>query len=99
MSEHPARILEKLDPEFIKLVENISEFILTDGALSKKLKLLIAMALDASHRAVDGVKALVREAMEAGATKDEIMETLRVAQLVSGVGSIYGVAQALKELF
>jgi alkylhydroperoxidase/carboxymuconolactone decarboxylase family protein YurZ len=99
MSEHPARILEKLDPEFIKLVENMSEFILNDGALPKKLKLLIAMALDASHRALGGVKALAREAMEAGATKDEIMEALRVAYLVSGVGSIYGVAQALKELF
>jgi len=99
MSEHPARIIEKFDPEFIKLVENISEFILSEGALSKKIKLLIAMALDASHRAVGGVKALAREAMEAGATKEEIMEALRVAQLVSGVGSIYSVAQALKELF
>ena len=99
MSEHPARILEKHDPEFIKLVENMSKFILADGALPKKFKLLIAMTLDASHRAVGGVKALAREAMEAGATKEEIMEALRVAQLVSGVGSIYGVAQALTELF
>ena len=37
-------------------------------------------------------------AMKAGATKEEIMETLRVAQYISGVGSAYTAAQALKEI-
>jgi len=99
MSEHPLKILEKLDPELLKLVENTREFALTDGALPKKFKLLIAMALDASHGAVQGVKALAQAAMQAGATKEEIMEALRVTQYVSGVGSVYTAAHALKELF
>jgi len=58
MSEYPLKIFEKLDPELLKLVENTRELALTDGALPKKFKLLIAMALDASHGAIQGVKAL-----------------------------------------
>ena len=99
MSEHPLKIFEKLDPELVKLVESTSEFALDDGALPKKFKLLIAMALDASRGATQGVKALAQEALEAGATKEEITEALRVAQLLSGVGSVYTAAQAFKELF
>ena len=80
MSEYPLKIFEKLDPELLKLVENTRELALTDGALHKKFKLLIAMALDASHGAVQGVKALAKAAMQAGTTKEELTEALRVAQ-------------------
>lgn len=83
----------------LKLVENTGELALADGTLPKKFKLLIAMALDASHGAVQGVKALAQAAMQAGATKEEITEALRVAQYISGLGSVYTVPQALKELF
>jgi len=34
-----------------------------------------------------------------GASKDEIMETLRVANFISRVGCIYTAARALKEIF
>ena len=99
MSESPLKIFEKLDPELLKLVENTSRSALGDGVLPRKFKLLIAMALDASLEAVQGVKSLARAAMQAGATKEEIMEALRVAQYISGVGSVYTAAQAFKELF
>ena len=99
MPEDPLKIFEELDPELLKLVEDTTKFALADGALPKRFKLLIAMALDASHGAVQGVKALAQLAMEAGATKEEIAEALRVAQYISGVGSVYTAAHALKELF
>ena len=98
MPEHPLKVFQKLDPKLLKLVENTSDFALADGALPRKFKLLIAMTLDASHGAVGGVTALARSAMEAGATKQEIVETLRVGQYVCGVGCIYTAAQALKEV-
>jgi alkylhydroperoxidase/carboxymuconolactone decarboxylase family protein YurZ len=44
------------------------------------------------------VKALAQAAIQAGATKKEIGEALRVAQYVSGVGTVYTAAQALKDL-
>ncbi|MFH1313955.1 MAG: carboxymuconolactone decarboxylase family protein [Candidatus Eisenbacteria bacterium] len=96
MPEHPLKVFEDLDPELLKLVRETGEFAMADGALPKKFKLLIAMALDAAHGAVGGVEALAREAMTAGATKAEVAEALRVAQYVCGVGSIYTAAHALK---
>jgi alkylhydroperoxidase/carboxymuconolactone decarboxylase family protein YurZ len=99
MREHPLKIFETLDPELLGLVGNTREFALADGALPKKFKLLIAMALDAAHGASEGVKALAQAAQQAGSTKEEITEALRVAQYVTGVGSVYTAAHALRELF
>lgn len=98
MPEDPLKIFEKIDPELLKRVEDTSRFALADGALPKKFKLLIAMALDAAHGAVGGVRALTQQAMQAGATKEEVAEALRVAEYVSGVGSVYTAAHALKEV-
>jgi len=98
MDENPLKVFEKLDPEFLRLVEDTGNFALSDGALPKKFKLLIAMALDTSVGAVQGVKALAQAAMQAGATKEEIREALRVAQYISGVGSVYTAAQAIEEI-
>jgi alkylhydroperoxidase/carboxymuconolactone decarboxylase family protein YurZ len=99
MAEHPLKIFEKIDPELFNLVKNTNAFALADGALPRKFKLLIAMALDASHGASRGVRSLAEQAMKAGATEEEIMETMRVTQYISGVGSVYTAADAFKELF
>ena len=98
MAEHPLKMIEKLDLELFKNVETAQALALTEGALSKKVKLLMAMALDASHGTVEGVKSLTQQAIKAGATKEEIMETLRVAQYISGVGCVYTAAHAFKDL-
>ena len=99
MAEHPLAILEKIDPQLLKFVRDTNAFALADGALPRKIKFLIAMALDAAHGTVEGTKALAEQAMKAGATKEEIVETIRVAQFISGVGSVYVAARALRELF
>jgi len=99
MSEHPLKIFDKLDPELLKLVENANKSALADGALPRKFRLLIATALDTPLGAVQGVKMLARAAIQAGATREEITEAVRVADYISGVGSVYTAAQALKELF
>jgi alkylhydroperoxidase/carboxymuconolactone decarboxylase family protein YurZ len=98
LAEHPLKVFEKADPGLLKLVQETGEFALAEGALPKRFKILIAMALDAAHGAVGGVQALAGQAMEAGATTEEITETLRVAQYVSGVGCVYIAGHALKEL-
>jgi len=56
-------------------------------------------ALDASHGTVRGVRSLAEQAMKAGATKEEITETMRVVQYISGVGSVYTAADTFKEIF
>jgi alkylhydroperoxidase/carboxymuconolactone decarboxylase family protein YurZ len=99
MAENPLKIFEKLDPELLNLVDNTKGLALNDGALPRRIKLLIAMALDASEGAVEGVKSLAEQALKAGATKEEIMEALRVADYICGVGCVYTAAHAFKEVF
>ena len=99
MAENPLKIIEKLDLELFKNVETTQTLALADGVLSRKVKLLMAMALDASHGTVEGVKALTQQAVKSGATREEIMETLRVVQYISGVGCVYTAAHAFKDLF
>jgi alkylhydroperoxidase/carboxymuconolactone decarboxylase family protein YurZ len=96
MAKDPMEAIEKLDAELVRVVRETSEFAMADGALPRKVKLLIAMALDASQGAAGGVGSLARAAMAAGATKQEIGEALRVAQYVCGVGSTYTAAHGLE---
>lgn len=57
------------------------------------------MALDSANGTVEGTRALAGQAIKAGTTKEEIVETIRVAQYISGVGSVYTSADAFEELF
>ncbi|HMF32332.1 MAG TPA: carboxymuconolactone decarboxylase family protein [Candidatus Lokiarchaeia archaeon] len=98
MAEHPLAHYRELDPEAVDQIQQMNAFALSDGELPRKVKILIAMALDASHGAVNGVKSLAMQALAEGATKGEIAETLRVACYVSGAGSVYTAAAALREL-
>ncbi|MDA3939677.1 MAG: carboxymuconolactone decarboxylase family protein [Spirochaetia bacterium] len=96
---NPLEVIKELDSELFYNVGNTGKLSLEDGALSKKHKLLIALALDAAHGASDGVHSLAMQAIANGATKEEIMETIRVSNFISGVGSVYTAAQGLKGLF
>ena len=98
MAEDPLGVFEEFDAELLKLVRQTAQFAMADGALPRKVKLLIALALDAAHGAVGGVAALARAALQAGATKQEIAEALRVAHYISGAGSTYTAGRGLSEL-
>jgi alkylhydroperoxidase/carboxymuconolactone decarboxylase family protein YurZ len=99
MSEHPLKVYERLDPEFLMHVEESHKFAMAGSALPMKFKLLLIMALDASHGAAQGVRANAAAALRAGATKEEIAETIKVVQYVCGVGSTYVAAHALENMF
>ena len=99
MAEHPLQVFIKHDPEFFKLLEQSREFELADGALPKKSKLLIALALDAAHGAVNGVQSLARQALAAGATKEEILEVLLQACIYCGVPAAVDSLRIAREAF
>lgn len=98
MSENLFKVFGKIDPKVLEVFRNANELAFADGALPRKVKILVALALDAAHGAVEGVRALAQAAMRAGATKEEIAETLRVAYFVSGAGSLFTAAHALKDI-
>ena len=99
MPDHPLATKRKLDPDFMKHIDNTDALVYADGALPRRFKLLIAMAFDAAHGASSGVQALARAAMKEGATSEEIAEALRVAYHLAGVGALYTGSIGLSDLF
>jgi alkylhydroperoxidase/carboxymuconolactone decarboxylase family protein YurZ len=98
VAERPLDTIRTMDPEFMDHLRETDKVIYGDGALPRRVKLLIALALDAAHGASAGVRSLALAALNAGATRDEIAETVRVAYHLSGVGSVYTAAHGLKDL-
>jgi alkylhydroperoxidase/carboxymuconolactone decarboxylase family protein YurZ len=98
MSGNPLEILQNAAPELFAEVERDRGQTFTDGALPKKTKYLIALALDANHGAIHGVTSLGKAAIAAGATKAEIIEAVRVAYFIGGVGSVYTAARGLQDV-
>jgi alkylhydroperoxidase/carboxymuconolactone decarboxylase family protein YurZ len=98
MAENPLSTLSKIDPEMMKRLQELDEFVYGSGAIPGKIKLLIAMAFDAAHGAVNGVRSLATAAIKQGATIEEIAEVLRVASHLSGVGALYIGSIGLKDV-
>jgi alkylhydroperoxidase/carboxymuconolactone decarboxylase family protein YurZ len=98
MPQHPLAVMEKIDPALIEHMRRADELVYADGALPRKIKLLMALAFDAAHGASAGVKALAGAAMHAGATPQEIGEAIRVAYHLAGVGSVYTAGHGLDEI-
>ncbi len=90
--------LENIGEEIRKKLKDLDEFAFSQGKIPLKYKYLIAMAIDASHGASEGVKALADEAIKNGATKDEINEVLRIVLYIAGAGGVFPAAQGLKNL-
>ncbi len=99
MPDDPLGAALRIDAKLVDQMKRVDAWAFADGALPRKTKLLIAMAYDAAHGAADGVRSLARQALAAGAGKEEIGEALRVAFALSGVGSVYVASRALAELF
>jgi len=98
MNGNPLNIIKESDLSLFEQIGNTRELAFEDGKISKKNKFLIALAIDAAKHAENGIKSLAIQALESGATKDEIMETLRIVNYICGVGSMYTAAVALKDI-
>jgi alkylhydroperoxidase/carboxymuconolactone decarboxylase family protein YurZ len=99
MMRHPLSVIQENDVDLFNDVMSTGKMALSDGALPAKYKLLTALALDAAEGAANGVKSLAAQAMAAGATKEEIFDTLRVVYHICGAGSVYTAASGLESVF
>lgn len=73
------------DPELYSIIKQSLDLVHQDGALEKKYKYLISMVVDALRFHPSGVVACAKEAKEAGATDEQIMEAMRVAFVGGGL--------------
>jgi len=92
--------LLRLDPEFLEIVARLVDVPWKTGNLSAKLKELILVAMDAActnlHR--EGLRRHIRDALAAGATKDELTEVLEMATTVGLLACATGVPALLETL-
>lgn len=71
---------------------------LVDGALSKKVKELMALAISITTPCAGCISYHVHDALKAGATHGEVLETIGVAVMMGGgPGLVYG-CEALEAL-
>ncbi len=86
----------ELDPEFLQAYHKCDKKMLSDGALPAKMKALMGLAVVASQRCEACTVSQMRNALNQGATKEEIMETMEVIFLTSGAPGIAACRDALK---
>jgi AhpD family alkylhydroperoxidase len=99
MPDDPLSSVAEIDPALVEHVKSEDDWAFADGALPRKTKLLIAAAFDAANGATHGARFLAEQAVKAGASKEEVGEAFRVAYVMSGRGSVYVAAHAVKNLF
>ncbi len=83
-------------PEKMKAFQKLSNVIKEDGVLSEKDKELIAIALAVNQKCEDCIAHHVNDAVEAGASKEEILEATWMAVLMGGGPSLVHAGLALE---
>jgi alkylhydroperoxidase/carboxymuconolactone decarboxylase family protein YurZ len=63
LAENPLQTIIDEDLELFNLLQDSYKLAFAEGKISVKYKILIVMSLDAAHGAVDGVKALAKQAI------------------------------------
>ncbi|MCS5666820.1 MAG: carboxymuconolactone decarboxylase family protein [Dehalococcoidia bacterium] len=89
-------LMEQGAPELMKVVTETRESILPDGALSNKTKTLMTMLCDALLGHDGGVTTIANRARAAGASEEEIAETVGVAFLMGGLPALVTGSNAFK---
>ena len=88
------RELTEKEPKMYELVMKFEGHVWDDGALTRKTKKVIAIAIAAALRDQHAVHAQLAGAKNLGVTKAEVEEALRVTFLLAGMPAyVYGKAQ------
>jgi len=74
----------KVDIETLKAFGNLNETALRPGALDRKTKTLMCIAIAIATRCEYCISARTAQAVEAGATREELIETASVGLLMGG---------------
>jgi alkylhydroperoxidase/carboxymuconolactone decarboxylase family protein YurZ len=90
----------KMDPDFFEAYLNFSATPWRKGVLSPKVKELIYIAVDAAatHLFMPGTRQHIQNALNYGASKEEIMEVLELVSVVGIHACTLGVPILVEEL-
>lgn len=85
-------------PEWFNLYRASDKAVWEDAALPAKMKVLMAMAVVAGRLCSDCVEMQMKSALNHGATKEEILDTLGVVFVTSGAPGVNACKNAIKKL-
>lgn len=88
-------LMGEMNPELFDHYKKCDDGIQEDGALSAKVKVLMSLAVMASQRCEPCCESQMRSALNHGATKEEIMETMNVIFITSGAPGVAVCKKAL----
>ena len=90
-------LLEANAPQLMKVVSGVQDYALPNGALDHKTKTLMTMLCDALLGHDGGVATIANRARAAGASEEEITETVGVAFLMGGLPALVTASNAFKK--
>lgn len=89
--------LQKNIPDLMKHVGDLRQEINTNIALPAKTKILMTMLGDAILGHADGVANIANQARNAGASEEEIQETVKIAFMMGGLPALVTGANAFRK--
>ena len=96
--ETNSRLLASAQPAPMQAFWGLHKAVTADGALDTKTKELIALALSVAAHCDDCIAHHVVDALDAGATREEISDALGVAVLMGGGTSVVYASHAVEAL-
>lgn len=91
-------ILARERIDFLEKYYEIRRIIIDEGALPRKVKELILLGVSAANGSSHGVKTHAKDAVKAGASREEILDTALLVFLASGIPALISVLDCLKAL-
>ena len=83
-------------PELLEPWFQLRSKVIADGALPRRVKELILPGLNLIRQYPSGIETHMRGALDAGATKKEVMEMIATAIISSAAPAMYNGPKALK---
>ena len=88
------------DEGLFEIIRGLDEIVWQEGAIDRKTKKLIAIAIVASNGNASGLEKQIRSGRkELGITKEEVMDVLKVVLLTSGMQAFNSSLQVVYKIF
>jgi AhpD family alkylhydroperoxidase len=94
--QEPLKALRTGQPDVMKGFSTMAQSALKTGALDTKTKELIALAIGVAVRCDDCIAFHVKAALQNGATRDEVLETLGLAVYMGAGPSVMYASHAME---
>ena len=91
------KLIYESHPKMFDIIYNMDKTLLSDGALSAKTKRLIALAVVATQGCEGCATAQMKAAMNMGASREEVLDTLGVLVVTAGMPAVATAREALRK--